>query len=353
MNVISPRERVLTVLQNEEPDRVPHFEFLMDQKIITDLTKGGTIADFIELFDHDAFTAKVDYQNEKIGENKYIDEWGIVRIKGHMQALVAVEEFAAIKNFDDFDKWSPPDPFAKGRLTTFSSLLSQFRGVRAAIIQVRDVWSLPRDLLGYTNLLTSCITQPELVTAIVEKGVEHAIKMIEQAAKLGAEIVLSGDDIADNRSTLISPKMWDELFAPHLKKLIDAVHGLDLYHWKHSDGNLMPVLDSLIDAGIDGLDPVDPLADMSLKIIKEKYGNQLTIKGNIDCVNTLVEGSHQQVINEVKDNLISAGVGGGYVCSSSNSLHSGVNPALYKTMVEAIHEYGTYPLNMDRLQKDN
>ena len=351
MENISPLERVLTVIQRKEPDRIPHFEFLMDDTVIKALTNGGTYADLIELQDHDASVAKVDYQTKKIGENKYVDEWGIIRVKGIMQALVAVDEFSIIKNFDDFNKWSLPDPYVDERLGTFKALLSKFKGIRASIIQVRDVWSLPRDLMGYTDLLTSCITKPELVTAIVEKGVDHNIKMVEQAASLGAELVLTGDDIADNHSTLISPKMWEELFAPHFKKLVDAFHGLGLYHWKHSDGNLMPVMDSLINAGIDGIDPVDPLAGMSLKVMKEKYGDQIAIKGNIDCVNTLVNGTHQQVINEVKDNILVAGPGGGYVCSSSNSIHSGVNPDLYKTMVEAIREYGTYPLDIDRLSQ--
>lgn len=352
MDQLSPRERVLTVIQRKEPDRVPHFEFIIDDPIIEALTHGGTYADLIELQDHDAVVAKVDYQSKKIGDNQYIDEWGIIRVKGIMQAMVAIDEFATIKNFDDFIKWSPPDPFAEGRLRTLKALISRFKGKRAIFIHVRDVWSLPRDLMGYTDLMIACITKPELVSAIVEIGVNHNIRMVEQAASVGAELVLTGDDIADNHSTLVSPKMWEELFAPQFKRLIDAFHGLGLYHWKHSDGNLMPVMDSLIKAGIDGIDPVDPLAGMSLRVIKEKYGGLIAIKGNIDCVNTLVNGTRKQVINEVKDNIRVAGPGGGYVCSSSNSIHSGVKPDLYKDMVEAIREYGTYPLDMERLSQN-
>ncbi len=60
-------------------------------------------------------------------------------------------------------------------------------------------------------------------------------------------------------------------------------------------------------------------------------------------------GPSEQVVEAVKRCIREAGVGGGYVCSSSNSIHSRVDPQLYKVMVEAIHHYGRYPLDMDLL----
>ena len=64
-------------------------------------------------------------------------------------------------------------------------------------------------------------------------------------------------------------------------------------------------------------------------------------------------GLRKQVINSVKDCIRDGGPGGGYVCSSSNSIHLGVNPDLYKTMVDAIRRYGNYPLNMEELSRKN
>jgi len=351
MEKLSSRERVLAVIQRKEPDRVPHFEFLIDDPIIASITKGGNYGDLIELMDHDAVVTKADYLNKNINGNRYIDEWGITRAKGAMQAMVPVDELAAIRNFSDAINWNPPDPFDENRLNSFKSLVKRFKGQRAIFIQVRDVWSLPRDLLGYLQLMMACVSMPDVIIEIVKKGIDHNIKIVEQAASLGAEFVLTGDDIADNRSTLISPKMWREIFEPHFRKLAEAFHGLGLYYWKHSDGNIMPVMDSLIASGIDGVDPVDPLGGMSLAVMKEKYGDKVAIKGNVDCVNTLVNGTPQQVINEVKELIFIAGPGGGYVCSSSNSIHSGIKPELYKTMVDAIHKYGSYPLDMDALSQ--
>ena len=194
-----------------------------------------------------------------------------------------------------------------------------------------------------------CISQPDLVTAVAEAGVNHSIRIAERAAELGAELVFSGDDVADNRSTLVSPHMWEQLFAPHFRRLVNAFHSLGLYHLKHSDGNIMPIMDSLVDAGIDAIDPIDPMGNMDLATVKQQYGDRLAIKGNVGCVDVLVNGPQQAVIDAVKDCIRIAGPGGGYICSSSNSIHGGVRPELYTAMVEAIYTYGVYPLDMDRL----
>jgi uroporphyrinogen decarboxylase len=346
---LSCRDRVLAVIQRKEPDRVPHFEFLVDDPIIASITKGGTYPDFIELLDLDAAVAKVDYQNKAIGNNQYLDEWGVTRAKGVMQAMVPIDDLAPIRSLEDAINWNPPDTNEENRLASFRELVRRFKGKRAIFLQVRDVWSLPRDLMGYMNLMVACVNNPEVVTKIVEKGIAHNIKMVELASKLGADFVITGDDIADNRSTLISPKMWQDIFEPYFRKLAEAFHSIGLYYWKHSDGNIMPVLDSLISSGIDGIDPIDPLGGMSLETVKKEYGDRVAIKGNVNCVTTLVSGTSQQVIDEVKKCIRIAGPGGGYVCSSSNSIHSGINPELYRTMVNAIHKYGTYPLDMDVL----
>jgi len=75
----------------------------------------------------------------------------------------------------------------------------------------------------------------------------------------------------------------------------------------------------------------------------------VAIKGNVDQTELLMYGPPAKVVEEVKGCIRDAGVGGGYVCSSSNSIHSGVDPELYKVMVDTIHHYGRYPLDMELL----
>ena len=136
-----------------------------------------------------------------------------------------------------------------------------------------------------------------------------------------------------------------EAALPHYNRLVVAIHEAGLYHWKHSDGNLYPFLDSIVDAGTDGIDPIDPMGGMSLADVKARYGDRVAIKGNVDQVTLLTEGTPEAVAERVRGCLTEAGLGGGYVCSSSNSIHSGVRPELYRAMVDAIHTYGRCPLS--------
>lgn len=260
-----------------------------------------------------------------------------------------VDEQAPIKSLADLEQWQPPDPDDPYRYEAIKATVDRFGGERAVFLQILDVWSGPREYLGYAQLFINLKENPELVEGVAKKCVDHYIRIVERAAELGVDIVMSGDDVADNRGPMFSPALWESLFIPHYQRLIAAIHDAGLYHWKHSDGNMYPLLDSIVAAGSDGIDPIDPLGDMELSVVKAKYGNQVAIKGNVDQTELLTYGPPEQVVEAVKTCIRDAGNGGGYVYSSSNSIHSGVDPELYKVMVDAIHYYGQYPLDMDVL----
>ncbi|MCP4141789.1 MAG: hypothetical protein GY755_16200 [Chloroflexi bacterium] len=348
---MNSQERVLATIRRETPDRIPTFEWDIDPGLITSMTNGGTYEDFIEKYDLDAIMCGPSYRKEPVENGFTLDEWGVTRMVGHEAYPMPVHSKSPIKTMADLESWSPPDPYAPHRIAAMKERISRFKGKRAIIVPLRDVWSNPRDLMGYEGLLIKCATEPDLVNALVEKCINHSIALLDVAAELGGDIVMSGDDIADNNRTLISPKMWRSIFLPHFTRWVDAIHDHDMYYWKHTDGNIRAVLGDFVEAGIDGIDPIDPVAGLDLATIKQKWGGKVAIKGNVDCATVLVNGSEEDVVDAVKTCIRAAGEGGGYACSSSNSIHSGVKPKLYTTMLDAIREYGTYPLDMDRLSQ--
>jgi uroporphyrinogen decarboxylase len=334
------RERVLAVLRHELPDRVPTFEW--EVHLVEEMTGDGTYSDFIRQYGHDAVVAKPDYILTPDSEGTALDEWGVSRTQNYL----ALDKYAPLKTREDVEQFVPPDPWAPNRFATLKSLVQEFKGEKAIIVNLRDVWSNPRDLLGYENLLVNCALDPELVKYLVEKCVEHSQALIQHAAEIGAEVVMSNDDIADNRRTFISLQMWDELFMPSFVKFVNTSHEAGLFVWKHTDGNILSIMDRLTAAGIAGIDPVDLIAGMKLEEFKERWGDQVAIKGNVDQAYLLVNGTKWEVVEAVKACIRAAGKGGGFVCSSSNVIHSGVNPELYKVMLNAIRDFGKYPLDL-------
>ena len=141
--------------------------------------------------------------------------------------------------------------------------------------------------------------------------------------------------------------MFEEYLYPGLKEVVAGFHECGMPVIKHTDGNITAILDMLIDSGIDCLDPIDPVAGMNIAMIKEKYGDKVAIKGNVDCAHTLTFGSVEDVINETLDVIRKAADGGGFILSSSNSIHSAVKPANYLAMINTIRAYGNYPIKLD------
>jgi uroporphyrinogen decarboxylase len=343
------RERVLAVIQRQEPDRIPTFEWVFHPNIILAMTGGGSYADFIQVCDIDAVICGATYLSKPVGKDLILDEWGITRSIGYEAYTMPVDEKAPIKGWADLEKWNPPDPHAPHRIKSLQEKIDPYKQTRGIIVRIRDVWSNPRELMGYQNLLLQCALDPDLVEQVVIKCIDHSIAMLDIAADLGGEIVMSGDDIADNNRSLISPAMLEKIFMPHFKRWVDAIHAHGMFYWKHTDGNIDEILPMLVDAGIDGIDPIDPLAGMDLAKVKQQWGDRVAIKGNVNCAVELTDGTEQDVEEAVKKCIREAGPGGGYACSSSNMIHSGVKPNLYKRMLNSIRKYGVYPLDLDRL----
>jgi uroporphyrinogen decarboxylase len=129
-----------------------------------------------------------------------------------------------------------------------------------------------------------------------------------------------------------------------LKAQVDECKRYGIPCLKHTDGNIWSIFDMLVGTGIAGIHPIDPLAGMDIGEAKARYGDRVCLIGNIDCGSLLTAGTEADVRQAVKECIRKAGKGGGLICTSSNSIHSGVLPQNYVTMLRAIREYGKYPL---------
>ena len=113
-------------------------------------------------------------------------------------------------------------------------------------------------------------------------------------AKLSPAVLTYGD-IAHKLRLIHSPRFLRSEFFPRLKRLNDAWHEHGLKCLFHSDGYLMEVMDDLIEAGIDGLNPIETVAGMSLRELREKYGGKLFFAGGIDMSQLLSNGTPDEV----------------------------------------------------------
>jgi uroporphyrinogen decarboxylase len=295
--------------------------------------------------DLDAVCVNLNYKKTKLDDGFILDEWGVLQKHSGEEHSMPVK--GCIETLDDFKKYQAPDPHLPERFKSLEEALKKYSGKKAVILHLNDVVTLPRNLLGYEQFLMATMAEPELVSELVEFSVQINLELAKEAVRRGVKIVYTGDDYAFNTGPLVSPIIFKVLFYPALCKVVNGFHDLGLYVIKHTDGLLWPIIDLIIYSGIDCLDPIDPQAGMDLLTVKQKYGDRIALKGNVDCAQTLTFGTQEEVIAETKQCLINGSPCGGYILSSSNSIHSGVKPENYLAMLETHKKYGSYPINIE------
>lgn len=345
MAEMTSAERVMRALRREEPDRIPHFEWIIDRRVRDAICPGSSMEEFTVRMGLDAMLTGADYASEQVGLNRFRNEWGSVVEKGREEHSVVVE--APIACMPDFESYEPPDPHAPGRFRSLERIVKRYKGRYAIGVHLNDVLSIPRNLMGFESLMMAFATEPELVRGLVEMSVDLNIEMAREVARLGADFVFTGDDYASTQASFVSPEVFREFLYPGLVRVVKGFHEQGLPVIKHTDGNIRPVLDMILDSGIDCLDPIDPVAGMDIFEIKDRYGERIAVKGNVDCAQTLTFGSVEETVRETLAIIEKAGPGGGLILSSSNSIHSSVKPANYLAMLNTIRAYGKYPIRIE------
>jgi len=350
MAPLTGQQRMLKVLNNEEPDRVPHFDGV-DPKVMDAILPGGSHEEFVEHLDIDAI-GNIDkvhaWKYDTVDEQKRIlkDHWGALvqfgdEVGGHPLG-------PAIKSEADIDTYVPPDPDEEWRYDYLKKLLDRFKGKQAVFAHATDVFNIASDwILGAEKYYEYAITKPDLVDWANETALNYNLRYLKNCMELGVDFLFITGDWAMTKGPFMSPAHTARFMVPALKKQVELAHSMNIPVLKHTDGKSWKILDLPVETGINGLHPIDPIAGMELAKVKQAYGDKICLAGNVNCGPTLSWGSTEEVRREVKDCIRKAGSGGGYICMSSNSIHSGVKPENYVTMVKAIQEFGQYPLALD------
>lgn len=344
------KERIMTVLNRQAPDYAPTLEWIISKKVMKKAYGTEDDIEFSRLADLDALAVSLDSKNRAVldGGKKVIDEWGITRAIYEEYPLPVVNP---ISDIDDFEAMEIPDPDADYHYNKIRRALKEVGEEKAIVGRVKDVISMPRDLMGFEDFLASFYTDPELVTALMKTSCDYSCRVCENLRDLGIEVIVLGDDIANNNSLLMSPQMYREMVLPHFTKLVQHAKKLGMKVIKHSDGDLNAIVEDLIGAGIDCLDPIDKRGHMNMRELKKQYGTQIAFKGNVDCVETLVDKPLSAVRKETAQALLEGGQGGGLIISSSNSIHTGINAENWRYFLEIRKELGKYPLDIEMLEK--
>jgi uroporphyrinogen decarboxylase len=345
------RERIMTALNRGQADRVPVWEMAFNNEPLfgiaahyTDVKKlpqpkgiNALIVIAREL-DLDGITAMTSAPWEQVDGPYLKDALGVVYRRSEHGAPYPVD--GPIKEPADLKGFRMRQP-QDSDFMMLDILRSEFPD-RAIAFHMPATFKLSWSLMGsMEELFLKYILDPDFVQEMARLVTDYCLEIVDVAFKKGADFIACEGDLAQNQGSIMSPAHYDEYIGPYHKELCDRVHQNDGKIIKHSDGNLTPLIPALLDAGFDGIHPIQP-QNMDIGETKREFGGQACILGNIDCSFLLVFDTPEDVRKSVKETITAAAPGGGYIISSSNSIHPGCKPENYIAMVEAAHEYGQY-----------
>jgi uroporphyrinogen decarboxylase len=190
---------------------------------------------------------------------------------------------------------------------------------------------------------TRLMEEPEKQKSEALRMVEEAIQRAELFSRHGGlDGLCLATDYCFNTGPFLSPAQFSEFVAPYLAKLISAYRAMGFYVIKHTDGNVMPILDQIVQAGPHALHSLDPQAKVDIAEVKRLYGNRLCLIGNVNC-GLLSSGTDEEVLASIRYALKSGMPGGGYIFSTSNSIYPGMSLSRYEMMLKVLRSEGTYP----------
>ena len=195
------------------------------------------------------------------------------------------------------------------------------------------------------QFLLSMIIEPEFVHRAIEVYVNRSIIYIEAMLDAGCDAIMTTDDYSDNHGPIMGPGRFREFILPGLIRQSEAIHERGGYFIKHTDGNVWSILNTFVEVKVDGWHGIQPSIGMDLRLLKERYGDDLCFFGGVNC-ETLVAGTPQEAQKEMRYAIQHAAPGGGLVAATGNVLQPGTKLENYMAARQATRDYGSYPIRV-------
>jgi uroporphyrinogen decarboxylase len=183
------------------------------------------------------------------------------------------------------------------------------------------------------------VDDPQGLKQEAAENVDKAIARAERFMKHGG---LDGfalcSDYCLNTGPFLSPRRFSEYVTPYLARLIQAYREMGFYTIKHTDGNIMPIIDQLVEANPHALHSLDPQAGVDMAEVKRRYGDRVCLIGNVNC-GLLDTGSDEEVIASARYAIEKGMPGGGYIFSTSNCVYTGMPLRRYELILDVWKQY--------------
>jgi len=384
---MTPRERVLSAINHEEPDRVPIVIGVSNATGIKMKTYQG-IKELVGIVAPDDYmyewpelgTAEIDEATmqrlhsdvrgvtdrhpletlrrnlEREPHSPFIDSWGSgqreIEPDVWYPGVHPLSEATAIEEIEAYPGW--PDMNDPTRIAHVKETARDLAEQNVYAIMATPWLLFPFErahaMQGMEVFLLNMARYPEFAKALLHKITEVCKSLMGPfLEELGdnVDIIKVGDDLGTQDGLLISPEMYREILKPFHSDFIQFIkERTKAKVLFHSDGDVFALIDDFIEIGVDILNPIQTSAGKmsDLEGLKKHYGKNMVFCGGIDTQRILPYGTPEQVRQEVRRVMHILGPGGGYMMASVHTVMNDVPPENVLAMVDAAVEFGNYPI---------
>ncbi|OGJ85950.1 MAG: hypothetical protein A2268_03490 [Candidatus Raymondbacteria bacterium RifOxyA12_full_50_37] len=272
----------------------------------------------------------------------FINEIGVLEIPGSMYHFTQfVSPLHNAERFEEIESFPYPSvkDFSDTHLRAEVEAIHGRGHVASAWIghMYEDSWQIR----GYEPFLMDMISQPEWCEFILDKLMEKNIAVATAMARAGVDVIVTGDDVANQNTLMFSLDQWKHFMKGRWAKVYAAVRAIkpDIQIWYHSDGNIETIIPHLIEIGVTILNPVQPEC-IDPVMVKRKWGDKLVLDGTIGTQTVMPFGTPADVKKNVRDMAEALGQDGALILSPTHTLEPEVPIENIEAFVDACKEYG-------------
>ena len=196
---------------------------------------------------------------------------------------------------------------------------------------------------GFENFFANMVLNPDMIKTLINRLADFYLELNDRLFSIlkgKIQIFFMGNDFGSQHGLFFSRDMWKEYYFENYKKFVDLAHSYGLKAMVHSCGAISGILDLMIEAGVDIIDPVQTTAvGMEPETLRDKFGKNIVFHGAIDTQQILPNGTPQSVRKHVIDTLDVLGKHGGYIFAPCNNLQGDIPVENIHSIYKAAKEY--------------
>ncbi len=354
---VKPRDRVLTALSHEQPDRCPmqvsftpefarrlNVELKLDERGEHNPHGGGNTYQLERALGEDMLLTSVGWANSYYrSDHDYVDEWGVGWSISAYETPFGTGHYTEITahplaSTEAISRYRPPDPNRPELYRDAARLVRDFGSEYFIVgVTVTTIFETAWALRGLEQMMLDMTVDPDLAETILDIPFRYHLAAAKTLIGLGVDMIWTGDDVGAQSAMMISPAMWRRFLKPRMARFFDELKSINpaVKIAYHSDGVIDPIIPELIEIGVDVLNPIQPTC-MGPARLKRDYGERLCFWGSIDLQHTLPFGTPEDVRREVRLRKETVGRGGGFIIGPTHHVQLDTPMENFRAMIETI-----------------